>query len=527
MKNIPICILCFFALSSFNSVLAVPAFPGAEGFGAVSVGGRGGRVIEVNNLNNSGAGSLRAAVSVDAPRIIIFKVSGNIFLTSRLTISKPYITIAGQTAPGDGITLIGNQVTVETHDVIIRYIRCRASDLWCAEYDALDDGDSPSTYNIIIDHCTASWAIDETLSFYYGHDTTVQWCMITESLYDSCHSKGKHGYGGIWGGNNSSFHHNLFAHHSSRNPRFASGSSVIDHRNNVIYNWGFNSAYGGEASNMNIVNNYYKSGPATSTNVNHRLYLCSDPASKAYITGNYVYGNPYVTSDNWSFGGVNYEGGSSIVTLRVSTPFSAAPITMTGAEQAYIDVLADAGASYPARDSLDSRIVGEVQDGNATYGATYAGSHKGIIDSQYDLCYDINDGGDSNDSNFCWLPVLDSTTPPLDTDHDGMPDAWELAVCLNPNNPNDANTDRDGDGYTNIEEYINWLPLGESVATTTDLNCNGIVNFRDFSEFAGYWSASYGEPLYDEKYDFGHNDIISMDDLFYIAQDWLSAGQEY
>lgn len=517
MRNILIGFLLL-VLTGSTQVSAIPAFPGAEGFGANSIGGRGGIILKVTNLDDSGPGSLRAAVAINTPRIIVFEVSGNIFLESRLSINKPYITIAGQTAPGDGIALVGEQVSVKTHDVIIRYLRFRAGDMAGKELDALND--ESDNYDTIVDHCTASWGIDETLSFYIGHDFTVQWCIISESLYDSIHSKGPHGYGGIWGGTtNATFHHNLLAHHSSRNPRFGDGSAVIDHRNNVIYNWGFNSAYGGEDSNsnMNIVNNYYKYGPATNSSVKRRIFQCSDVNDKAYINGNYVYGAAPTTADNW-FGGIDYENGASMSTLRVYEPFAAADVNTTSAEQAFIDVLAHAGVSYPSRDFIDTRIISEVNDGNATYGATWGGGGKGIIDSQYDLCPDSNC---PNCPNNCWLPVLNSTTPPNDTDNDGMPDYWEQALCLNPNDPNDSSGDRDGDGYTNIEEYINWLPLGEPMPTNTNLNCDNTVDFRDFSEFAGHCFTSSDLPLYDEKYDFDDDDVISIYDLLYIIDDWL------
>ncbi len=428
----------------------IPAFPGAEGGGAFATGGRGGQVIKVTNLNDSGPDSFREAVVASGPRIIVFEVSGNIMLQSRLKIEEPFVTIAGQTAPGDGITLVGQQVTIDTHDVIIRYIRFRATEFSGTEVDALNDGYNHE--NSIIDHCTASWGVDETLSIYRGRDITVQWCMITESLYNSIHSKGNHGYGGIWGGTNVSFHHNLFAHHSSRTPRFAADSSV-DYRNNVIYNWGFNSAYGGEGSTMNIINNYCKYGPATNSgSKRYRIFQASDSASKAYVAGNYVDGYPAVTADNWS-GGVQYHGSGDATeaTLRVFTPFDAAAVTTTSSQQTYIDVVADVGVSCPGWDSIDSRIIDEVKNRGGSFGSSYNGGGNGIIDSPLDLC----PGG----VDYCWLPVLNSTTPPLDSDNDAMPDGWEDARSLNPFDPGDANGDRNGDGYTNIEEYINWLPL--------------------------------------------------------------------
>ena len=221
----------------------VPAFPGAEGHGSMTRGGRGGQVIAVTNLNNSGPGSLRHAVEADRPRIIVFRVSGTITLESQLKISHPYITIAGQTAPGDGVTLRKHPIQIDADEVVIRYIRVRLGD------ESGDDSDAiASRYhkNIILDHVSASWSVDETVSIYHCENVTVQWCLISESLYKSNHVKGHHGFGGIWGSNYSTYHHNLLAHHSSRNPRFASGCGYTDYRNNVVFNWGYNSAYGGK-----------------------------------------------------------------------------------------------------------------------------------------------------------------------------------------------------------------------------------------------------------------------------------------
>ena len=214
---------------------SVPAFPGAEGYGAMTRGGRGGKVILVTNLNDSGPGSLREACETEGPRIVVFRVSGTITLERALRISNPYITIAGQTAPGDGICLKRYPLLINASEVIIRYIRVRLGD----ETD--DDADAISgryNKNIIIDHVSASWSVDETVSIYYCENVTIQWCLISESMYDAGHVKGAHGYGGIWGSNRSTYHHNLLAHHSSRNPRFASGCGYNDYRNNVVYNWG-------------------------------------------------------------------------------------------------------------------------------------------------------------------------------------------------------------------------------------------------------------------------------------------------
>ncbi len=421
--------------SSLGEPAKIPAFPGAEGFGAYTPGGRGGKVYEVTNLNDSGPGSLREAVGAEGPRIVVFRVSGNIELESKIAIRNPYITIAGQTAPGDGICLKNHEMSVSTNDVIIRYMRFRPGDVSGRGLDSLG---GRGLENIIIDHCSASWSVDECVSFYRNNNITIQWCLMSESLYESKHTKGRHGYGGIWGGTNASLHHNLFAHHSSRNPRFASDDKNIDYRNNVIYNWGFNSAYGGERATVNMIANYYKSGPATRDSKKNRIVQISENESRWYITDNYVNGYPEITADNWN-GGV--QGDADKETIRVKEPFHAIVVTTQTAEAAYELVLAQVGANLPKRDALDTRIIQEVRTGTATYGGVW-GEGKGIIDSQKTV------GG--------W-PQLVSTTPPVDSDHDGMPDEWELERGLDPNDVNDGKEDRDGDGYTNVEEYLNWL----------------------------------------------------------------------
>ncbi len=418
-----------------EQVKVIPAFPGAEGFGACTPGGRGGKVFEVTSLNDSGPGSLREPVEAEGPRIVVFRVSGNIELKAALTIRNPYVTIAGQTAPGDGICVKNCETSVSTHDVIVRYLRFRPGDPSKRALDALSGG---GCRNVIIDHCSASWSIDECVSFYKSENVTIQWCLISESLYQSYHSKGHHGFGGIWGGTNVSFHHNLFAHHSSRNPRFASGDQKIDYRNNVIYNWGYNSAYGGEDATVNMIANYYKSGPATRRNVKSRIVEPYTDTGKWFIADNYVVGYPAITADNWN-GGV--QGKHAKAPIRVNEPFPSAPLRMQTAEEAYPLVLEDVGANFPKRDALDSRIIHEVRTGTAKYGGEW-GSNKGIIDSQTAV------GG--------W-PALKSAPAPVDSDHDGMPDHWERAKGLNPNDNSDGAKDRDGDGYTNIEEYVNGL----------------------------------------------------------------------
>lgn len=435
------------------------AFPGAEGFGMNTTGGRGGKVLFVTNLNDTGTGSLRTAINTSGARYILFNVSGTIELKSELKINNGNVTIAGQTAPGDGICLKNYPVSINADNVIIRFLRFRMGD------EALQEGDAIGSRfhkNIIIDHCSMSWSTDETVSIYNNENTTLQWCFITESLRNSVHGKGAHGYGGIWGGKNASFHHNLLAHHDSRNPRLGeyAGSSfaltdLTDLRNNVIYNWQGNSAYGGEAMNVNIVNCYYKPGPATTKatrimsidknkNVGTEVY---DIWGKFYIDGNHVEGSAQTTNDNWTYGVFNQFHGSygtvseeDKAAMRLSEPHNINNNVNTHtALVAYDKVLAYGGASFK-RDAIDLRIANEVTNKTYTYEGSN-GSTKGIIDTQSDV------GG--------W-PVLNSETPPTDTSGDGMPDAWKLDKKLKvaDKNPNghDLST-----GYENIEVYINSL----------------------------------------------------------------------
>jgi len=433
------------------------AFPGAEGYGKHTVGGRGGDVYEVTNLNDSGPGSLREAVEASGPRTVVFRVSGTIDLKKSLNIRKPYITIAGQTAPGDGITLKGHSLGLAADEIIVRHLRVRFGDESGEDKDAIS---GRYVSNIILDHVTASWSVDECVSIYHCENVTVQWCLISESMYKSNHSKGHHGFGGIWGSNHSTYHHNLLAHHSSRNPRFASGCGNTDYRNNVLYNWGYNSCYGGEKqqkgnqkfdfSNINMVANYYKPGPATRPGeVSHRIANPSARGSndkgKWYIADNFMVGNASVSANNWD-GGVQ----PSNPDFKLEEPWPAMAINQQTAEEAYRVVLEEAGATLPKRDAIDTRIVEEVRSGTATYeGASYKEDNdmadkskkSGIIDSQADV------GG--------W-PTLSSTIAPEDTDHDGMPNAWESSHGLNPNDNEDRNKVAD-DGFTMLEKYLNSI----------------------------------------------------------------------
>ena len=467
--------------SSDNANKDVLAFIGAEGGGRLTKGGRGGTIYEVTNLNDAGLGSLRDAVS-KPNRTIIFRVSGIIHLASTLKMTEDNITIAGQTAPGDGICIMGYTLSIQASNIIVRYIRCRLGDENDDEDDAMHSTQM-GLHDIIIDHCSLSWSVDETGTFYDIKNFTLQWCILSESLYHSVHAKGDHGYGGIWGGNNASFHHNLLAHHTSRNPRFCGSrytgkpdQEVVDFRNNVIYNWGnINSVYGGEGGNYNMVNNYYKPGPATpgnltvssSSNKRNRIlnytsyYYSSDAAvypdtlwgGKFFIDGNYVNGYPDVTADNWTKG-VQKDSYSHAAVLmaaaRKNQPFPFDSVRTQTAEAAYNSVLDSVGAILPKRDIIDARIIHEVQTGTATYeGATYALVNStgithpsGIIDSQNDV------GG---------FPPYNSATAPTDTDHDGMPDEWENTKGLNSNDASDGNKYTLDKSYTNLEVYLNSL----------------------------------------------------------------------
>ncbi|MEJ5996305.1 pectate lyase [Pedobacter sp. Du54] len=434
------------------------AFPGAEGFGKIASGGRRGKVIKVTNLNDDGAGSLRAAIAETGARIIVFEVSGNIKLKSKLQVKNANLTVAGQTAPGDGICIQDYEMNIDADNVIIRFMRFRMGDLTKNEQDALW---GRYHQNIIIDHCSMSWSIDECSSFYANKNFSMQWCILSESLNKSFHEKDNHGYGAIWGGSNATFHHNLLAHHNSRNARFDGGNrpgtgvspfgiDKVDYRNNVIYNWGSNSAYGGENGEYNIVANYYKAGPGTASSKRSRIMEISmEPDlvkygpgyGKFYITGNYVDGNATVTQSNWN-GGVDKGSGLSdanYAAAKMTTAFSAESLTTHTAVQAYNAVLAYVGASYK-RDAVDTRILKEVKDGTVTYNGSKTG-FKGIIDSQTDV------GG--------W-PVLQQTAPLKDTDGDGMPDDWEIAKGLDPKIANAVGRNL-STGYDNIEVYVNEL----------------------------------------------------------------------
>lgn len=423
-------IALFFAFSYSQQL----AFPTAEGFGKFTSGGRGGFIYKVTNLNDDGEGSLRKGILKKGARIIVFDVSGTIELKSKLDFNKGDLTILGQTAPCGGITIKGYPVTIKSDNVIVRYLRFRMGDTNGIEGDALGCRD---TNNVIIDHCSISWGTDENASFYNNKNFTLQWCIISEALNRSVHKKGAHGYGGIWGGVKASFHHNLIVSNNSRNPRFSgskttenSENEFVDFRNNVIYNWGENSIYGGEKGTYNIVNNYFKSGPATTSSKLDRIVSPSEPYGKFYVDGNYVHGYDKIIQNNWD-GGVQCE---ELEETKLSNPIDISNnILTTSANMAYKDVLEKAGLSI-YRDEVDKRIVKNTKSGSSDY-------KNGIIDSQ------DNVGG--------W-PFIKSREVSKDSDEDGIPDKWERKLKLN-KNEEDAHLNTLNKKYSNIEVYANAI----------------------------------------------------------------------
>ena len=461
-----------------------PAFPGAEGYGRYTTGGRGGNVYCVTNLNDSGQGSLRWALSQPGPRTVVFNVDGTIHLKSSLYIPSN-TTVAGQTAPGMGICVADFPFALKGSNIIVRYMRIRLGNANVAldEADGWDGFGGYDSRDIIIDHCSVSWSIDECLSVYGNINTTVQWCIAAQSLVNSGHSKGAHGYGAIWGGSGASFHHNLLLHHSSREPRLGGRPTTqlderVDMRNNVFYNWGGEGSYGYEAQKVNIVNNYFKPGPGTTASmsadkqrriaalgIRSNKYIEQYPAyadawhiwGKYFVNGNENASYGDVKNQNWELGVYNQVDASGCDgtwtqatrdSIRLSAPIPFVHTTTHSAKDAYDYVTAYAGACKGGQyDALDQQYLQDTRFNLAT--ATGTGLSRGFINTQDDNKAIVNKFGSA------W-PTLTEGEKWTDTDGDGMPDSWETANGLNPNDAADGNT-LNAEGYTNLEVYMNSL----------------------------------------------------------------------
>lgn len=513
-------LLLILCVGGVQAVEKQPAFPGAEGYGRYVTGGRGGKVYHVTNLNDSGTGSLRWALSQAGRKTIVFDVSGTIHLTSALNIGDN-VTIAGQTAPGDGICVADYPCSIKGNNVIVRYMRFRLGNknVLVDGADGWDGFGGFDQQDLIIDHCSVSWSIDECLSVLGNKNTTVQWCLVAQSLVNAGHSKGAHGYGGNWGGNGASFHHNLLVHHTSRTPRLAPRPTTqleerMDMRNNVIYNFGGNGCYGGEAMKVNIVNNYYKPGPGTPTNykgkriagigIRNNEYVAQYPDyapalhiwGKYYVNGNVNSKYADVTYDNWMYGIYNQINSSDCDgtytqttkdTIRITTPIPYIATTTHTAAQAYERVLSYAGASL-SRDSFDELMVSDTRNGTATYTGNELSS--GFINSQ-----DDNKPSGASASWSAW-PTLNSTTAPTDSDGDGIPDNWEDANGLDKNNSSDGAMTAEN-GYTNLENYLNSIVEDITDAQNADGTIMGETEEEAEEEIADYYDisaeTSYGD----------------------------------
>lgn len=456
----------------------IPAFPGAEGGGAYSFGGRGGKVIVVTSLEDSGPGTLREACEQGGARIVVFNVAGIIRLKSPLIVRAPYITIAGQTAPGDGICVAGESLWVNTHDVVVRHMRFRRGETWVGRRDDAFGGNPVG--NIMIDHCSTSWGLDENISFYRHMfnpgdgskelklptvNVTIQNTISAQAL-----DTYNHAFGSTLGGENCTFMRNLWANNAGRNPSVG-WNGIFNFVNNVIYNWVHRSMDGGDYTALfNVINNYYKPGPLTpkSSPVGHRILKPESGRSKlgyyvfgrVYANGNIVEGYPEITKDNWAGGIQVQEQGNTdgyTANMKWDKPFPIEnPFPIMTAQEAYNFVLENVGATFPKRDIVDQRVLEQVKTGKVYYAEGlnpddfYQFEHRRLPKDSYKqgIITDIKQVGG--------YPEYKGN-PYKDSDGDGIPDEWEKKYGLNPNDPSDAVKDMNGDGYTNIEKFINGI----------------------------------------------------------------------
>jgi hypothetical protein len=468
----------------------IPAFPGAEGGGMYSYGGRGGKVITVTSLADHGPGTLREACETGGARIIVFNVSGIIKLESPLIVRAPYVTIAGQTAPGDGICIAGESFWINTHDVVIRHVRFRRGETYVGRRDDAIGGNAIG--NVMLDHISASWGLDENMSIYrhmYNDSTgkkeqkypTVN-ITIQNSIFSEALDTWNHAFGSTLGGENCSFMRNLWANNAGRNPSIG-WNGVFNFTNNVLFNWVHRSVDGGDyTAKFNIINNYFKPGPATPLDkpVGQRILKPESGRStldrrvfgRAFVNGNIMEGNEKVTKDNWD-GGVQFEDVPNPENpytevllvddiskykdeVKINEPIAFPYMRIMSAKDAYDYVLKNAGATMPRRDPVDERIARVVSTGEIEYADNISledvpkFKHRRLPEDSYKI------GIITDISQVGGYPEYKGV-PYVDTDKDGMPDAWEIKYGLDPNDPNDANGDLNGDGYTNIEKYINGI----------------------------------------------------------------------
>lgn len=437
-------------------------FPGAAGFGTTTPAGRGGKILEVTSLADDGPGTLRAAVQTPGPRIIVFRTGGTITLKTHLEIHEPFLTIAGQTAPGDGILINGAGVMIFTHDILVQHMRIRPgafADIQPDHNDALGilgkaAGANDDAFNIVLDHVSASWGEDEVLSSGFdAHDLTVSWSIISEALDQARHDKGSHSAGLLLSDNTNcaSVHHTLFAHNAFRNP-LLSGGGRHDIANNIMYDWrdiATEISPQNQIMQTNLVANCYLPGPSSNRDIREAIYHTGDPGRhivdasellsgagrpELFVQGNQSPHRPNEMTNEWAIVGNGWDGTIAPETFRVMQPFAAPLIPLLKAADACSLVLDEVGANRPRRDPVDTRVIDDVRNGTGR-----------IIDKPEDV------GG---------FPTMNSATPEPDIDHDGMSDAWEMQQGLNPNDPADAPLDGDGDGYTNVEHYLHSL-LGQ------------------------------------------------------------------